>query len=436
MAGAQRRLIVISVDGLSEAERAVLPELPTFAALTERGTAVGSLRSVFPSITYVVHASILTGCYPDAHGIEHNNPLQPWVPEAHQRWYWYADQLRRPTLFDAARAAGLKTAAVMWPLVGRARIDWNLPEIIALPGENQVLKVLRAGSPQYLVGLQARFARYREGKQQPQLDDFVSRAAAFTIRTKRPDLLMTHLIALDDFKHRFGSGAPQTHEVLNSVDAAVGRIVQAAEEAACDGHPYGFIVLGDHGHIDTVRRVRLNRLLVEAGIDAPPAAASRGGGERWRAWFRCSGGSAFLQANPNVAGAAEAARAWAAEIAQNPAYSITALHDAAALRALRCGAAGPETVCALTAAPGTQFVEDIDGPLIEQAEHPGALGADHGYEPSLPGYRSLVLAAGPGFSGGTPLGEYGVVDVAPTAAAYLGIDFPACDGRAIQEMLV
>jgi len=163
----QSHLVVISMDGLSELERGAIASLPAFSRLLSRGTRIGSLDGVYPTLTYVLHATMMTGCHPENHGIDHNHPLQPWVPGEYQRWYWYARELKRPSLFDVARQAGLSTAAVLWPLVSGASIQWNLPEIAALPGENQILKALKAGSPAFLLDLQARFGRYRRARSSP-----------------------------------------------------------------------------------------------------------------------------------------------------------------------------------------------------------------------------------------------------------------------------
>jgi predicted AlkP superfamily pyrophosphatase or phosphodiesterase len=428
----QQHLVVISMDGLSETERDSIATLPGFSRLLARGTRIGSLEGVYPTLTYVLHATMMTGCHPESHGIDHNHPLQPWVPGGNQHWYWYAHELKRPSLFDVARQAGLTTAAVLWPLVSGARIDWNLPEIAALPGENQVLKVLRAGSPAYLLDLQVRFGRYRRGSQQPYLDDFVSRSAAYTIRSKKPGLLMTHLIGLDDAKHHHGSDSIQTRAALLHQDTCLQRIMDAVDDAGIRERT-SIVVLGDHGHLDTSRRVRLNRLLVDAGLG--PAGTVSGGinAAPWRFWFRCAGGSAYLHLHDRSPGAtaarSDAALAKAAALLESwkadPRMGIAAVHTGQVLEDLR---AGSGAAFAIDAEPGVQFIEDTEGPAVEHSPQPGAFGADHGYPPWTSDYRSLFMAAGPGIGKDVEPGCFRIVDVAPTLARMLELDFPACDG--------
>ncbi len=446
--GIHRRLVVVSMDGLSEAERDSLYGLPNFSAFLRRGTGIGSIETLYPSLTYVVHATMMTGRYPDGHGIDHNHPLQPGIPADHQRWYWYARELRCSTLFDLARGAGLRTAAVLWPLTAGARIRWNFPEIAALPGENQTLKVLRSGSAAWLISLQLRFGRYRRGSEQPALDDFVSRCAADTIRRKRPRLLMTHLIALDDAKHRYGSDAPQTRAALVSLDMCLGRIVAAIEDSGLAAET-DVVVLGDHGHVDTRRLVRLNHLLVaaglagvqeESGLGAPSSGrrsktrAGRAGKDIpvWRAWFRCSGGSAYLHVRPGDTAAEIQVRELLRKASQDASLGIAGIHSGPGLAGLRTGSGA---LCAVDAMSGFRFIEDPDGPLVEDAPEPGAFGADHGYPPGMAKYRSLFMAAGNGLRQGAEPGVLAMVDVAPTLAKLMGLKFEACDGSVLDAIL-
>ena len=63
------KLIVLSVDSLFDEGLDQLAGLPNIGRLIRRGSYVpGGMRSVYPSFTYPAHASIITGCWPEAHG--------------------------------------------------------------------------------------------------------------------------------------------------------------------------------------------------------------------------------------------------------------------------------------------------------------------------------------------------------------------------------
>src|SRR5258706_8745586 len=70
----------------------------------------------------------MTGVWPAKHGILANQTFDP-MQKNHEGWYWYAEDIRVPTLWDAAAAAGRTTASIQWPVTAGAKINWNIPEI-------------------------------------------------------------------------------------------------------------------------------------------------------------------------------------------------------------------------------------------------------------------------------------------------------------------
>ncbi|HHU19358.1 MAG TPA: hypothetical protein GXZ58_03805 [Bacilli bacterium] len=76
-----------------------------------------------------------------------------------------------PTIYDALKANGLTSAGILWPVTAKSSITYNLPEVVAINGENQALKVLKNGSPLFCLGLELKYGRIREGTSQPYLDD-------------------------------------------------------------------------------------------------------------------------------------------------------------------------------------------------------------------------------------------------------------------------
>lgn len=141
--GIAKHLIVVSYDAFSEDNWEQAKQLPYLAKLIAKGAYSTQLKSVYPTMTYVIHSTMVTGVYPDKHGVIHNNPLQPFVESKNQSWHWYQDDLNVPTVYDVAKQAGLKTAGIMWPVTGRSSLRYNLPEIVAVNNENQALKVLK-----------------------------------------------------------------------------------------------------------------------------------------------------------------------------------------------------------------------------------------------------------------------------------------------------
>jgi predicted AlkP superfamily pyrophosphatase or phosphodiesterase len=112
----KNKLIIISVDALVYEDLAVLAKKPTFKKILEEGSRVNTLRTIYPSVTYPVHESIITGMYPDKHGVINNEEFQ--VGKLKNDWNWFHDVARVKDIFDYAKAAGKTTAAVFWPVTG------------------------------------------------------------------------------------------------------------------------------------------------------------------------------------------------------------------------------------------------------------------------------------------------------------------------------
>lgn len=113
------KLIVLSIDSLFDEDMDFLRTLPNFKKLLDRAAySRDGMRSVYPSFTYPAHASIITGTTPDRHGIFHNEKLDVGNPTPD--WFWYHKDLKVETCLDAAKRAGLTTAAVGWPCMADA----------------------------------------------------------------------------------------------------------------------------------------------------------------------------------------------------------------------------------------------------------------------------------------------------------------------------
>ncbi len=78
----------------------------------------------YPTLTYPCHVTISTGCWPDRHGICNNEKFQP-LSKDRPEWYWFRKDIKTPTLIDYAKAAGLTTAAITWPVMGDCGADYT-----------------------------------------------------------------------------------------------------------------------------------------------------------------------------------------------------------------------------------------------------------------------------------------------------------------------
>jgi predicted AlkP superfamily pyrophosphatase or phosphodiesterase len=403
-----RRLVVLSVDGL-RADLVRRPDefrlrIPTIRSLVRAGASAEAVESIFPSTTYPAHATLVTGVPPRVHGVySHLDSRDPSAPA--RPWHWFARALKVPTLWDAARAAGLKTASVGWPVSAGANIDFNIPEIwdpaAADPYQNFEPAVLNS-TP----GL---FDEVKNGLGDLPPDsthDWLRTEAALHIwRKHSPDLLLIHLVVYDDQAHHFGPLSAQALAALERTDEEIARVQQAIGRSAT------FVVLSDHGFVPVEKEVAPQVALAEEGL-----FGRNGSGAlklRKLGAIHAGGSYAAYWLQPPTRQDREALERAVKRIASTGA--VAEIVDREKLHTL---GADPDAELILDAAPGFLFSDRSNGPLVcESADDHGA----HGHLPSHPGLEACFVALGQGIQRGKILGRIHLTQIAPTLARILGL---------------
>lgn len=414
-------VVLVSIDGLR-------PEFyldrtwpaPTVQYMATEGAHATTVRSVFPSVTYPSHTTLITGALPARHGIVYNTPFEPAGESG--RWYWEASAIRAPTLWDAVKAAGRECAAVSWPVSVGARIARNVPEVWSLDDEADPLQAVRDATtpPELWAELEreatGRITPARFGLEQLARDDLAGEMAAHLLERYKPALLAVHLIEADHFQHEQGRDGPLVRRAVGVVDRAVGKMLDAAERAGIAGRTV-FIVTGDHGFVDIHTRLRPNVWLARAGL--LESTKDRGA---WRAAFHTAGASAFLHLR-DAADSAALLRV-RASLAALPEGTKRLFRVLEREELARLGA-DPGAVLALTPVPGVTFSGGVTGDDVD-----AAAGATHGYLCDFPGIHTGFVAFGPAIRKGAVVPSMALQDVAPLIARLLGIEFTAPDGVA------
>ena len=422
-----KHLIVISYDAFSEDNWEMAKNLPNLSKLIKSGSYSTKLKSVYPTLTYVVHTSLVTGVYPDKHGIIHNNPFQPFIEEKNQKWYWFRKNIKAPTIYDALKNNNMSSAGILWPVTGKSSIKYNLPEIVAINGENQALKVLKNGSPFFCLNMELKYGKIRKGVRQPYLDNFSTMCAIDTIKRKKPNLLLLHLIDLDDAKHKYGTDSSEVEEAIKRMDKRLGQIINAVEEAGM-WEDAVFIVVGDHGQFNVRYKVHLNNILKEENL-----IFEDNGSMQWRAYFQSCGGSAYLHIRKDDKEAEKSVLEVLKKIMEKDQYGIDALYYREELNSLHID----KTIQYMVEAKqGYSFDDNLHKTTIEDLEEESMKYATHGYLPDKDNYRCNLIISGDKIRKEHELGPVEMVDIAPTMAKILGIEFNSCDGRCLDEIFL
>ena len=410
-------VMLVSIDGLKP--EAVLDadtrglKVPNLRALLREGVHADAVRGVLPTLTYPSHMTLMTGVSPAKHGVESNTTFDPLGRNEHG-WYWYAEDARVASLWDAAAAAHLKTANVYWPTSVGARIDFNLPQIWR-SGTADDLKLQRAlGTPGLEKELSAGLGRYPGGSDETVADDEIrARFALRLLETRHADFMTVYFTGLDTEEHASGPFSPEANAVLERIDILIGQLRAAAERAA--PRRAVFCVVSDHGFASVQHDVNLASAFLAAGlfvVDGNRNITS------WKAMPWPAGGmAAVMLADPADLAVRRQVGDLLESLAAQPLNGIERIltHDD-----IVTTGGFPDAAFVVLLKPGYETGLAIVPPLISAAANLGM----HGYAPDRADMRSSFFMAGPGIPAARSLGIIDMRQIAPTLARILRVSLP------------
>ncbi|MFM5884942.1 MAG: alkaline phosphatase family protein [Novosphingobium sp.] len=419
-------VLMISIDGLRpgdviEAEQRGL-KVPNLRKFLTEGAWASGVKGVLPTVTYPSHTTLLTGASPARHGVVSNTTFDP-TQINQSGWYWYASDIKVPTLWQAAATGGYSVANVHWPVsVGASGVTWNLPQIWRTGHDDDAKLVTALATP----GLVAALQKATGETYAPGIDESIAgdenrgRFAAQLIASRKPGFATVYLTALDHQQHLDGPDTPGAHAVLERIDAIVGKLVAAELKARPDAV---IAVVSDHGFEAISTETSLFRAFIDAGLIKLDA---KGKVSSWEAMPWPSGGSAAVAlARPADAALIGKVGALLAALKADPATGIAAIADAKAIAAM---GGNPQASFHVDFAPGASAANfaGANAPLVGPSTYKGT----HGYFPAAPHMRSTFLIKGRGVPKGRSLGEIDMRAIAPTLARIMkvrleGAELPA-----------
>jgi len=427
----QNKLLIISIDALNAMDLDYIKNLENFKPFFTSGSYIKEVTSVYPTLTYCCHSSIITGNYPDVHGVFHNEQVNP---DYHlvQDWFWFKDDIKVETLFDLAVAKKLKTANVLWPVMGSAgsSIKYNVPEIWSDRGISSTKLFLKHGSYNMLPTV-LKFQDLLDAKKQPNLDNFSEAVAIHTLKTKKPDLLTLHLTELDTIRHQKGVFSDDVYTVLGKVNECLGHIFEAMKKANTFDKT-NIILLGDHGGNDFDHYILLNSLFHQAGLIT---LDDNGKVSDWEAYANSAGGSVQVHLKtPSDSKLYTQVKELLEEFTNRKNSPIKHLFTTADTK-INNHLSGTYSFV-LEAKDNYIFgsyIREYD--IIPSSDIKNSYKCDHGFLPSHKNLKTLLLGKGPDISEGIIIEKCNLVDEGPTFAKLLNLEFMHCQGHVIEGFI-
>lgn len=188
----RKTVIVISFDGFRAdyLERGLTPHL---LATGDSGLRARWMQPSYPALTFPNHWSIMTGLYPESHGIIANDFVDPETNDhfIYQRpdHSWNASWWGGEPMWETARKAGLKTANLMWPGPPVTRNGY---------------------SPTYFVPFKVESTAMHKAAQ---IFEWIDKPF-----DERPQLINMYEPMVDDTGHHSGPDSPEMTDTLMNVD--------------------------------------------------------------------------------------------------------------------------------------------------------------------------------------------------------------------------
>jgi len=227
-------LILISFDGFSANYlQTYWHLLGNFSILTQNGIQVNNMSTIFPSLTFVNHYSIVTGLYTESNGIVTNGmydwSLKSYFNMSNTEPVWWN---QGEPIWVTAQKQGLQSAHVYWP--GSAvNIRGITPTLAAVPFNS---------SKSNLERLQMLF-------------NYIDQRGNANMNKLK--LFTAYFQRLDDIGHEFGPNSTEIPLQLSETNQLLGLLITGLKERGLWDRA-NLIIVSDHGMTGIKNIVYLN----------------------------------------------------------------------------------------------------------------------------------------------------------------------------------
>jgi predicted AlkP superfamily pyrophosphatase or phosphodiesterase len=366
-------LILISFDGWrwDYIERFPAPNLK---ALAESGVRATRLIPSFPVLTFPNHYTIVTGLYPEHHGVVANNMRDASMPERFTQSSETAKDARwwgGEPLWVTAMRQGRRAGTMFWP-----------------------------GTEVAIAGVRPTYWKPYDKKFETR--DRVAQGLTWLALppSQRPSFVSLYFDEVDSAGHDFGPGSPELASAASHLDAALGQLVEGVHRLGLDDRT-SFVIVSDHGMTPTSydRVVYLDAMIDLSTIEILESGST-------------------LEINPRDG---DVEGLYRRLHGRHPMLSIYRKEDLPARLHYRDNARIP----AIIAIPADGWTVTTGQHLSEEELHVGA----HGYEPTTPNMGALFVAAGPPLRRGLVVAPFENVHIYELLCRLLQITPAKNDGR-------
>jgi len=369
-------VLLISLDGVRP-DYLGRGDTPNLDRLAHDGVRAQWMVSSYPSLTFPNHYSMVTGLYPDHHGIVHNTMRDAELGrfslgnrDAVSDGRWWGGE----PVWVTAERAGLPTATLSWPgseteIQGVRPTRWHV-----FDGERPIQKRVEM------------------------VLDWLSEPDA-----TRPHLATLYFEHPDSAGHHYGPHSPEVRTAMREVDAAIGTLVDGLHTRRLLDK-INLIIVSDHGMAEVPSsQIIATEEMVPAG----------------KADIVSAGQVVGVQPHPGQEGAVAAVMVGAHahydcwKKGELPAHWHYGQHPRV-----------PAIICQMH-----EGWDALPHRFMEQRQASGEVRGSHGFDPALESMRAIFIAYGPAFRRGASVPAFENVNIQPLVLHLLGLPPMQTDGE-------
>ncbi|MGL4450845.1 MAG: alkaline phosphatase family protein [Sarcina sp.] len=425
----KKKFVIISFDAVDGSDLDFLSKLPHFGKFLKKSAYSKEVETIYPSLTYPAHTSIITGMLPKNHNVTNNIKFQIdkcLSPD----WFWNKNEIKTDTLFDLVKRNRLTCSSILWPVSCKSNIKYNMPEVFPNRSwQNQVMVSALNGSIKYQLALNNKFGSLRKGLRQPQLDNFSMNCFLYTMTEYSPDVIFLHLTDVDTNRHKYGYDSKEAEYALRRHDSRLGDVITKLKtiEALDDAC---IILLGDHSMKNTHSVIKLNKLFLDKywiKLDKTNKKI-----DYYEVACNYCDGSAYIylkdKNNKSLLNKVKAELEKLSKINLNCIKNIYTSDQATDF------GADPNCDLMLEASDGYYFINDFNGDKV--IEKIGTIHdkATHGYKPSNYDNGTFFAVCDPKVKENFNIGPMKIIDIAPTIAKLFDDAMLDVDGKILRSI--
>jgi predicted AlkP superfamily pyrophosphatase or phosphodiesterase len=233
-------VILMGISGFRRDFLEIFP-CPNLNTLAKRGVHAERLIPQFPSATYPNLMSIVTGLYPESHGI-----VDSMMYDSKKKWFYNTTAHRlNPYWYNSAGPNADQSIEPIWATASKNNIT--------------TASVSWFGSNVPMGGILPKYYEQSYDRYTP-ISDRINRVLQYLDQKDRPQLITVFFEHVDENAHRFGLESKEVEQAIDQIDDALQVLLEGIEQRSHLMSNIHLLIVSEHGSEPVLADVPLDTI--------------------------------------------------------------------------------------------------------------------------------------------------------------------------------